>query len=620
MKKPFALALTLLAAAPAQAAKTRLALAPGAHPSGHRVLSDDSSAIPAHIDHLVIGSGYGASVAALRLAQALDPSGTGAARGKVAVFERGKEWQPGDFPQDLVSLIGELRGPLNPLGLLDSNTSMRADMDVIGANALGGTSQLNAAITLRAADIVWSRPEWPRAVREAFQSGDLARFYERAEGMLLPVVGPRTHLTPKTRAHLGNFPAGFPKGMLTLNINHEEGRERFGVTQAACTNCGNCCGGCNVGAKNTLNTNYLPCAKDHGAAIYTQVEVDYLEKLPNLGAHRPRWLVHYTVYAKSMGMVSRQRRMVTANNVFLGAGSAGTTKILMKSQRDGGLALSRALGSRASANGDVLGYVFNGKGHTRIAPFEDSAMPADSAASEVGQTITAYGDFRAANASGPIEHQFVLLDGAVPRPFVYEAFKGLATAMSASQLKSFSATSRIGKDLDLFCTYPSQGGAFNHSMVLLACGYDSSGGRYELNGDDGIHVVWPGVKNEESFRYIREQMRAYAQRMGGRFIDNPRSHFPGAGGKMQATHPLGGAPMGESAATGVVNDRGEVFDPAGDIHGGLHVVDAAAIPTALLAPPLITITALAERSMEHFVEKHFCALHLAEASGKEPGE
>jgi cholesterol oxidase len=385
-----------------------------------------------------------------------------------------------------------------------------------------------------------------------------------------------------------------PTGELPLNINRETERTQHGVTQAACTDCGNCCGGCNVGAKNTLTTNYLPCAKDHGASIFTQMEVRYLEKLPDLGAGHPRWLVHYTRHGKNAaGLPTSQDGVVTANRVHLGAGSAGNTAILMRSEREGALPLSGALGTRVSANGDLLGAVYNTRRATGIVPFRDTAGKAKPGLPIVGQTISVYADFRKYNESRPLAEQFVMLDAVVPRPFVPEAARllSLTPAAVAQGLVSLTAARQLRRDA-MLGGYPPADGALNHSMVLLVCGHDTSGGRYVLDGDN-LHVKWPGVLQEDSFRAITTEMERYAARLGGVFIANPR-------GKLQATHPLGGAPMGDTEATGVVNHRGQVFNPStGGIHEGLYVVDAAAIPRSLAAPPLLTITALAERVMRY---------------------
>jgi cholesterol oxidase len=146
--------------------------------------------------------------------------------------------------------------------------------------------------------------------------------------------------------------------------------------------------------------------------------------------------------------------------------------------------------------------------------------------------------------------------------------------------------------------YPSPEGALGHTMILLACGHDGAGGRYVPSGDD-LYVAWPGVMNEASFRAMREEMQAYATALGGVFIENPRSTRVG-GGVLQATHPLGGAPMGETVDDGVVDHAGVVLDPERDRHDGLRVLDAAAIPRSLGAPPLLTLTALAERAMRRW--------------------
>jgi cholesterol oxidase len=189
--------LTLVTASPTAQAQERtrraLPVADGgdAHPSGHRRLSDAIEGLQNHYEVLVIGTGYGAAVAGMRTAEAMDPDNTGAARGRIAFFERGREWMPGDFPEGLSRMLTEVRSPLNPLGLLDFNShATRGDMDVIGASGLGGTSLLNAAIALRPADNVWEQPEWPAAVRADFANGTLGEAYDRAEAMLRPNLDP----------------------------------------------------------------------------------------------------------------------------------------------------------------------------------------------------------------------------------------------------------------------------------------------------------------------------------------------------------------------------------------------------------------------------------------------
>lgn len=575
------------------------------HPSGHRRLADPIESMKGHYEFLVIGSGYGASVAALRIAEALKSQEPGKKTdGSLAILERGREWLPGEFPESLPELAGAVRSPLNPLGLVNNNTSMQASMDVIGASALGGTSILNAAITERPPANVWSLPRWPVEIRDDFKSGVLEQDFQAAECMLCPNLGPKTKDLPKSREHLQNFPPNFPKGQLTLNVNHEPGRERHGVVQKACTNCGNCCGGCNVGAKNTLTTNYLPAAKNLGAQIFTQIEIQSITKLPPGG---PRYRINYVIFSKDkLGLIHSKPGSVTADNIFLGAGSAGSTEILMRSRSES-FKMSDRLGTGVSANGDVLGFVYNAKPRTNIAARLDSKSTREGP-NPVGQTITVYADFRKHNERMPIEYQFLLLDGSVPTPFVQAGARVMGAAIGPSFVTSFSGSSRIWKDLG--SPVPPQDGALNHSMVLLACGHDSCSGRYVLDSDGKVSVDWPNMQDETSFKYINKEMKAYAERMGGKFIANPRSSFFG-GNKMQATHPLGGAPMGDSVASGVVNHLGQVFNPDGGVHEGLYVVDASVLPHSLAAPPLITITALAERSLRRFVARYFgggCAI------------
>lgn len=546
-------------------------------------LVDAFDTLQPHYDHLVVGSGYGASVAALRLAERAKPGE------RIALLERGKAWNPGDFPHELGGLLSEIRSTVRPLGLLENRTALSADVDVISANGLGGTSLINAAISVRPIDALWNEREWPEAIRRDAQADRLATYYARAEEMLEPLPHPDAELHPRSVLHREHFAPKFRSGALPLNIRHVAGMNRFGLEQPACHGCGNCCGGCNTGAKNTLLTNYLAAARRLGVSIFTGMHVTHVEKLPlSQGA---RWLLHYVHYGEGSlghdGVVGT----LTATHVFLGAGSAGTTEILMRSER-AGLDLSETLGSRVSANGDVLGAIYNAPIPLGATPF---AEPLQVQPNRVGPTISSYVDFR--TAERPLDAHFLLLDGVIPRPFVRAAARALAVHPNATMaaIGSPSALARLARDA-VGLSYPGPDGALSHTMILLACGHDSAGGRYVFE-DERVYVRWPSVMDEPSIRTIHEEMRAYAARLGGVFLENPRSAMTRT---LQATHPLGGAPMGDDVQRGTVDHRGAVFALSGGVHEGLFVVDAAMIPRSLAAPPLLTITALAERAMDAF--------------------
>jgi cholesterol oxidase len=132
----------------------------------------------------------------------------------------------------------------------------------------------------------------------------------------------------------------------------------------------------------------------------------------------------------------------------------------------------------------------------------------------------------------------------------------------------------------------------SRAMTLLGMGHDRAAGEIRLEAD-GPTVRWPDYDRQPSHAELARLMDQYAKAFGGRF-----SPFTPA--RNCTAHPLGGCRMGSSAASGVVNHRGQVFDGAagdasGAVHPGLYVADASIMPTALGNNPLLTITALAER-------------------------
>ena len=218
---------------------------------------------------LVIGSGFGGAVAACRLAQA----GVG-----VAVVERGRRWPPRSFPRDLSRLDAGWLWLCNH-GLYDARPLN--DILAVQAAGWGGGSLVYANVAVRPPQEVFDR-SWP----EPYSRAVLEPYYDLVAHMLevRPVpADPRTgQLPPKTRlmakaAGLLGQRDGFFHPNLAVRFEGE-GPNRFGVAQKPCTFSGQCDIGCNEGAKNTLDLNYLALAERHGAAVATLTEAVHIAR------------------------------------------------------------------------------------------------------------------------------------------------------------------------------------------------------------------------------------------------------------------------------------------------------------------------------------------------------
>ena len=324
--------------------------------------------IKPHYDVVVIGSGYGGGVSALRLARA----GKG-----VCVLERGREFVTGEFPsrfpemRQQMQVTGRRVRTGSPTGLYD--VRLGEDMHILVGCGLGGGSLINAGVALRPDPRVFADPVWPGPIAD---DGLLDEGYKRAKTWLRPMLAPRAAEMQKFRTFqaashaLGTVPNAAP-----VVVSFAETVNPAGITQPACTNCGDCCGGCNVGAKNTVAMTYLPAAAAAGAEIFTHTKVSHVAKC-RTGA---RWAVRF--HALEETTAAGREREITADVVILSAGTLGSTEILLRS-RDRGLALSDRIGARFSANGDIIAFGYGardpvcavGIGHpAKIADYEVGA-------------------------------------------------------------------------------------------------------------------------------------------------------------------------------------------------------------------------------------------------------
>ena len=238
-----------------------------------RMLSRPVDQIQAHYSAVVIGSGYGGAIAAARIARA----------GRdVCVLERGKELHPGEYPNSALSAAREIQVHTakadhgSPVGLFDFQVG--PDVTVLTGCGLGGTSLINASVALEPSDAIFADDRWPAPLRQHPEV--LRPFMSAAREMLGSNPYPQSWPElPKLQA-LEQAAAGLGRQVVRpdLNVTFTSGPNAVGVRQNACNLCGDCCSGCNYGAKNTVLMNYLPDAYAHGAHIFTEVAVQSVRR------------------------------------------------------------------------------------------------------------------------------------------------------------------------------------------------------------------------------------------------------------------------------------------------------------------------------------------------------
>lgn len=553
-------------------------------------LSKSIEEVKEHYNVVVIGSGYGGGISASRMARA------GQA---VCVLERGKEFLPGDFPNSLIPAgkdmqIHTAKGQSgNKLGLFDFH--VHPGMSVLVGCGLGGTSLINANVSIKPEPRVFEDLRWPKIIREEFNDPNslLNKGYELSEKMLKPNPLPKNiqlnkldSLQKSAEANGENF------YRLNINVNFDvNGTNHVGVQQTPCNLCGDCCSGCNYTSKNTTQMNYLPDANNHGAEIFTEVKVEFLEQKSD------KWIIHFSPMGAGIDKFTNSTPFITADNVIVAAGTLGSTEILLRS-RDKGLKLSDKLGQQFSGNGDVLGFGYNtdvpvfGVGYAKKGP---------KTSNQAGPCITGVIDLR----NQPVLNDgMVIEDAAVPGAIA--KLLPSALALNATLMgKNEEQKRSLGvwfkhkiRTLTSFILGPYSG-AIKNTQTYLVMSHDDSNGKFELQNNN-LSLDYKRVGYEPIFTRINDQLAKETKALNGIYVKNPTWNKL-LGEELITVHPLGGCFMGENVHSGVVNHKGQVFSNSGDseVYKGLYVADGAVIPRSLGTNPLFTISAVAERINAH---------------------
>jgi cholesterol oxidase len=556
-------------------------------------ISKPLSQLADHYDVVVVGSGYGGGVSASRLARM---------GYRVALLERGEERLPGEFPASPTSAVRESQVQMatgrvgRATALFDFHAGK--DINVLVGCGLGGTSLINANVSLHADKRVFDDPVWPPEIRD---DGDLTTGYERALAMLKPLPYPDAAQNWPTLNKLEAMKKAAPEFAVDasrppINVSFSVGFNPAGVWQPACNLCGDCVSGCNTGAKSTTQMNYLPDAAAFKVEIFCGVRVRSVEPREGGG-----WNVRYIPQALGREGFTGEEPIVSADIVVLAAGTLGSTEILLRSKARG-LSLSEQVGSGFSGNGDVLAFGYNndppidGIGFGEDSP---SYNHATDPRRPVGPCITGLIDLRdAGDGAADVERGMVIEEGSIPGgigSFMPAVMAGAAAALG-TDTDTGDYFAEKARELESMVRGPYHG-AVNHTQTYLVMSHDGAGGTMRLE-DDRLRIDWEGAGQMPGFRRVAANLEKTVAATGGTYVPNPLwtdllDH------NLITVHPLGGCRMAEDASAGVVDHRCRVFSGASgtEVHDGLYVCDGSIIPRSLGVNPLLTITAFTERAM-----------------------
>lgn len=576
------------------------------------------------VDVVVVGSGYGGAVAALRFAQA----GL-----KVLVLERGAELLAGEFPNDFSEAGRHVRAEvagakgISAMGyegaLFDFRIGLNAGALV--GNGLGGGSLINAAVALQPDPRVFQQEDWPAALRQE----DLSPWFGRARDMLevrpdhggdaasFRVADTAKYRRMRELAHeargcVAALPqehaveVRFAPAPLAIEFGSSP-RQDLGP-RGSCVGCGDCVTGCNENAKLSLTKTYLPAACKAGARFYTGVSVLRVERGDEAEEHS--WVVEFTRTGDrklrqdiaragspaEAGWLFRLR----AHHVVLAAGTFGSTEILLRS-RAAGLSLSNtALGARVSGNGDDASFAYDLPAPAHAVGHGSSPVREPA----VGPTISAVLHF---DDPRDVTRSTVVEDGAAPGFLGPVHAELLATLGTFAQIGSWRRDEQDGGDAAAV-----HRDALQRSLPLLGVGHDQAGGMIVFDAKSD-RVGWGWRHEKADVRPLHdERMQPPVRALGGMHIPNPLARLlpddvrgmlsgPPTSSAIFTVHPLGGCRMADNPIEGVVNHWGAVWRNDGSLHEGLYVMDGSVMPGSLGANPLLTITALAERACDRIL-------------------
>ncbi len=511
-------------------------------------------------DVVVVGSGFGGSVTALRLTE----------KGyRVGVLEAGRRYSDADFPKTSWRLNKFLWAP--QLGLTGlQRIHLLKDVIVLAASGVGGGSLIYAKTLYVPPESFFRDPQWSDITDWA---AELAPYYDQAGRMLgvvqNPTMTPADEVMYKVAETMGvadTFrltPVGvyFGKGAGVTQADPFFGG--VGPERTGCIECGECMTGCRHNAKNTLPKNYLGLAEAAGAEVHPLTTVTSVQPMAGGG---------YLVRTTPSGSRGKEGRSFSAEQVVFAAGTYNTQKLLHRLRDEQILPeISPALGRLSRTNSEAIQGAIAKKApdpdYTNGVAITSSFYPKPNTHVEPVR----YG--RGSNSMGLLGDILTDEEPGVPRwrTWLRTMAKDPITAVKVRFVKGWSERSVIAlimQNLDNSVTVYSK---------------RTKSGRWKLTSKQGEGEPNPTFIPEanETVRLMAEQIDGVPMGTAGDLIGAPMT-----------AHFVGGCVISATPETGVVDPYHRMWG-----YPGLHVVDGSAITANLGVNPSLTITAQAERAM-----------------------
>ena len=523
-------------------------------------------------DFIVIGSGFGGSVSAHRLAE----------KGyRVAVMEMGRRWTPDNLPHTSWSIWRWIWRP--NLGLRGFfNLRFFKHATIFHGCAVGGGSITYASTLLAPPEQVWGAGSWTGL---ADWKSEMPQHYETAARMLgvteNTILGPADRLLKKAAEASGIGQTFYcTKVGIFEPADGEQGNQTFpdpffggeGPARTTCIACGGCMMGCRHGAKNTLDLGYLYLAEKHGASVFSETRVVNVKPL---GGSSDGSAGYEVDTVKSTAFIRRQPQRFTCRGVIFSASSLGTMELLFKLKEKGSLpAISSQLGKHVRTNSESL------IGARTPGYSEDLSQGVAIGCGVYIDEHTHIEAVRYPSGSDAMGFLTTILTNGRPGPQRIALWlKNVIVSLLRHPVKTLRVLQPLG---------------WAREFVCLLC-MQALDGEIEMRWQRPW--FWPFRKflvsrGEKVPTYIpkaNEFAQKYAQLTGG----FPMSMLPEILFDVPGTaHCIGGCVIADSSSRGVVDSRHRVFH-----YKNMYICDGSVVAANLGVNPSLTITALAERAM-----------------------